>query len=245
MVVVAVLVALACRDPAGAPVVTGRTVDIAVDDDPARAIVIEGATPLHTLVPTPAGSWFEVVATTRDEARTLELPRPATTYAGNELRVYLDQGRPALGVFRQVDASTPGELSGIARQPLVFLADVTAIHVRTRPLPLPLLAVTIAGREVPLDSDRLRALPKVNASVPRERGWRLFDVIALASPPTELRSIRLHTHAAITPIDLATARSPDALLKQNQRGEYVFRVWDNASARPRIEVRGVTRIEIN
>lgn len=220
----------------------GPTVEVRVDDGAPRRVAVTTPVTLVSLVGVAPDAWLEVTAAAGDE-RTLELTRPAATYPDTEVRIYIDQARPAIGVFRSVTPTMPPDIVAIAKQPVVSLVDVSAIHVHTRPRELPPLTVVADGRAVSV-STQLRDLAKLRATTPRERGWRLGDVIGLVVPADRvLRSVRLHAQGAITEIDVQALRAPTAIFKENQRGEYVFRMWDNAKSR-QLEVRGVTKIEV-
>lgn len=240
---IALLLATGCgRDPAP-PAPVGPTIEITLDDGAPRRASLGGPQPLVELIGVAPASWLEVIASSDDE-RTLELTRPATTYPDADVRFYFDQDRPALGVFRRITPDMPPDVARIARQPIVGLAGITTVEIRTRPRVMPPLAVTVDGSTQPI-AESLRSLKLHPTNKPRERGWSFGDVIALAVPRDRgVRAIRLHTRAgSVTPLDVQAARSEGAILKRNQRGQYVFRMWDN-SGKAALEVRDVTSIDI-
>lgn len=242
-VAIALLFALACgRTKEAPPVSGGPTLEITVDEGDPQTVTLGSVHPLAALVGPQPSAWLEVAAATADE-RDLELTRPATKYPDAEIRLYVDQGRAALGVFRQITADMPVDIQRIARQPIVALVGVTEVTVRTRAETFPPLSLRIDGRDQ-LISDSLATLRRHPSRKPRERGWELGMLVGLAVPAEQIvTSVRLHTKAGTSsPVDPALLRNPNAVLKRNRHGEYVFRMWDT---KPTLEVRGVTSIEIS
>lgn len=225
---------------------TGPTVQLTIDDQAPRTVVIDGTIALSTLVELSPATWIEVRAEALDE-RGIELWEPVTRYPGSEIRLYLDQGQPALGLFPPVTPDMPAEVAALARQPTASLTTVASVHVLTRRIAQPGLLIVGRGREITIPSEQVRALPAVPRGTSRAQGWQLSDVIDLASLDGEVRTIRIE--GAGDPISLAVGvlRDPQQIivLKQNQRGEYVFRMWEPNGRSPTRELRRVTRIVVD
>jgi len=246
-VAVAIAMLGACRGDPPAPVVpSGPTVQLTLDEGPPRTIVIGGPIALSTLFEVAPAAWIEVRADATDD-RGLELSAPATRYPGSELRLYLDQGQPALGVFPPVTPDMPAEVAALARQPSVSLTSLASVHVLTRRIALPGLIVVVGGHEVAVVSDQLLALPGVPRGASRAQGWLLAGVIGLAVPDREVATIRVLGAGDPVTLDAQVLRDPGKIvvLKQNQRGEYVFRVWEVDGRYPTRELRRVTRIVVD
>lgn len=236
-----------CRgDPPAPAGPTGPTIQLTVDDGPARTVVIDRTLALASLLELPPAAWLEVRAEAVDE-RGIELWAPATWYPGSEVRLYLDQGQPALGLFPPVTPDMPAEVAALARQPTASLTTLASVHVVTRRVTRPGLIVVGDGREIAITSDQLRALPALQRGASRAEGWPLADVIDLASPKVEVQTIRIE--GAGDPITLAAQALRDPaqilVLKQNQRGDYVFRMWEPQGRSPTRELRRVTRIVVD
>lgn len=242
-VAIALLLAMACgrrSEPPPAPV--GPSLEITVDEADAERVTLDVAPrPLAAVVGPQPAAWLVVTASSAD-GRDLELTRPATTYPDAEVRLYVDEGRAAVGVFRRITADMPADIQRIARQPIIALIDVTEVTVRTRLETFAPLVIRVDGRDQMI-SDALRTLPRRPSKRPRERGWELAAIVALAVPPERtIAVVRLHAKdGTVMPLDAALVRAPEAVLKRNRHGEYVFRMWDT---KPAVEVRGVTLIEI-
>jgi len=242
-VAIALLLASACSRPTKDAVPPpGPTVELTVDDGDTTAVTMgSAARPLAAVVGPQPAAWLEVRASTAD-GRDLELTRPATKYPDAEVRLYMDQGRPALGVFRHITADMPADIQRIARQPIVALAGVAEVTVRTQLETFAPLTIRLEGRDQVI-TESLRTLRLHPSRKPRERGWELGAILALAVPPDRaITAVRLHTKdGTAMPLDVALVRNPSAVLKRNRHGEYVFRMWDT---KPTLELRGVTLIEI-
>ena len=225
---------------------TGPTVQLTVDNRPVRMIVVDRTLALTSVLDLPPTAWLEVRAEAVDE-RGIELWAPATRSPGSEVRLYLDQGRPAIGLFPPVTPDMPSEVAALARQPTASLTSIASVHVVTRRVTLPGLVVVGGGRDIAITSDQVRGLTALQRGVSRAEGWPLAAVIDLALPKGEVRTIRIE--GAGEPISLANAtlRDPKQILvlKQNQRGEYVFRMWEREGRSPTRELRGVTRIVVD
>lgn len=236
-----------CRDGTqAAAVATGPTVQLTLDDRPPRTVAVGGTVALSTLVDLPPAAWLEVRGDAVDD-RGLELWAPAARYPGSELRLYLDQGQPALGLFPPVTADMPTEVAALARQPTVSLTALASVQVLTRVIVQPGLIVAGASREVAIASDQLHALPALPRGASRAQGWPLADVIDLASVQPELRTIRVEGAGDPLTFSAAAVRDPTQIivLKQNKRGEYVVRVWEVDGRSPTRELRRVTRIVVD
>jgi hypothetical protein len=236
-----------CRgDPPAPAIPTGPTVQLTVDDGAPRTIAIERTIPLRALLDVAPAAWIEVRAAATDE-RGLELSAPATRYPGSELRLYLDQGQPALGVFPPITPDMPADVAALARQPTASLTSLASVHVQTRPTARSGLVVVAEGREVAISGEQVHALPGVPRGTSRAQGWLLAGLIELASPGREVTTIRILGAGDPMTIGAQLLRDPAQIvvLKQNQRGEYVFRVWDRDGRYPTREVRRVTRIVLD
>ena len=238
---------VACRNrPPPAPAPPGLTIRLALDQR-ARTVAIARPIALAALVDASPATWLEVRAEATD-GRRLELPDPTTTYAGSELRLYVDPRGIALGVFSPIAPDMPPEIAAIARQPVAWLTPVASVEVVTRrpaPAPAPALTLVAAGREVELTDAQLHGVALVEGEGPRLQGWPLLDVIALGAPGLVPRAIRIVGDDELA-LEPAAVRDPARrhLLKANQRGEYVLRVWDIGGRHPTRELRRVTRIVV-
>ncbi len=217
-----------------------------LDDGVPRTIPIDGAISLATLIALPPAIWLEVHGEATDD-RELQLDGPARRYPGSEVRVYLEQGRPALGVFPPVTPDMPPEVAALARQPSASLTGLARVHVVTKRTALPGLIVVDGTRELAVTSDQLVMLAGIQRGESRAQGWALVDVIGLARSTTGIQTFQIF--GAGDPITLAGSALRDAtqilVLKQNQRGEYVFRVWASDGRRPSRELRRVTKIVVD
>jgi len=246
-VAVAIAMLGACRGDPPAPVAPiGPTVQLTLDDGPPRTIVIRGPILLSTQFDVAPAGWIEVRADATDD-RGLELSAPATRYPGSELRLYLDQGQPALGVFPPITPDMPPEVAALARQPTASLTSLASVHVLTRRVAPSGLTVVVGGHEVEVASAQLHALPGVPRGTSRAQGVLLAGVIDLAAPGREVRTIRIVGAGDTVTLDPQVLRDPRQIvvLKQNQRGEYVFRVWEVDGRYPTRELRRVTRVVVD
>jgi len=246
-VVIAAAMLGACRgDPPAPAAPLGPTIQLAVDDGASRAITIGGSIPLATLVAAAPATWLEVRADATDD-RGLEVVAPATSYPGSELRLYLDHGQPALGVFPPITPDMPPEVAALARQPTASLTSLASVHVLTRRVAPSGLTVVVGGREVVVPSAQLHALPGVPRGTSRAQGLLFAGVVGLAAQGREIRTIRIVGVGDTVTLDPQVLRDPRQLvvLKQNQRGEYVFRVWEVDGRYPTRELRRVTQIVLD
>lgn len=233
-----VLVLVACRAPAP----SGPSVEISVDSKPFRTLPIGATTSLAALVPPKPEAWFDVTARSAD-GRFIEIAHPQTTYPGSEIRLYVQRGKPAIGVFRPVPTGVPADVERIAREPAVQLDGVIAVDVLTHAPAAPAVAglvVEAPGRPPQtLEPEDLEDLKEGSGPTGHAHGWALGDVLARAgvAGAAHVRIIGDHEEA----IDL-TAHT--VLIKQNHRGQYVVQVWDDGNVEAVAEVRGVSKIVV-
>ncbi|HUS27962.1 MAG TPA: hypothetical protein VMZ53_05620 [Kofleriaceae bacterium] len=221
----------ACNDKPATPTAKGPHVEIFTDEN-ARTVAVGEPVALASLVAPPPGSWLEVRADTAD-ARFLELaPRQ-----NDEIRLYIDHDKVAIGVFPPVTPDMSPEVRARANQPFSSLVGVTTVRVATHLPSLPNLTVAVGGKDIVL-SDALRGLAATGKR--RAQGWPLEDVLTLAGA-ANATSARIVGAQEIT---LDRSEIVKALIKPNQRGEYVIRVWDDGAKAPTREVRSVTKIVI-
>ena len=223
------LALVACREkPRPAPP-RGPQVEVFTDEN-ARTISVDQPVALASIVAPPAASWIEVRADTSDQ-RFIELsPRPE-----DEVRLYVDHGAAAIGVFPPVTPDMAPEVKQRASLPLSSLVGITSVHVATHLPALPPLQISVGDNDVTL-GDALRGLAMTGKQ--RAAGWPLLDVIALAGA-ADVQAVRVVGAQEIT---LDRAELEKAVLKLSSRGEYVVRVWDEGAKAPTREVRGVTKI---
>jgi len=214
----------------------GPTVQVVVDEDAAVTVTVDRAIPLRSVVSPAVASWLEVRGETSG-GQWIELP---TKGSGSEIRLYLDQGRPAIGTFVPVTADMPPEIARIASQPTASLPDIATVRVITKRPPLSSIVVEVAGVATTLAGEKLWELPGIRGEK-HVQGWALADVIDLASQQPANRAEVIG--ATTLPI---AAFEPNRLyvLKLNQRGEYVFRVWERGARTPMQEVRRVAKIVV-
>jgi hypothetical protein len=217
-------------------------VQISIDGKPLRTVAIGAPVALATLVPPAPGAWFDVTAKTAD-GRFLELAHPATTYPGAEVRLYLDHGKPAIGVFRPVAPNLPPDVDRIAREPAIALDGILEIDVLTHAPPVAAvegLVVEAPGRpQQTLQPDDLSDLPDASGPTARAHGWALSAVLERAGVAGVSHVDVIGDHDE--PIDLD---KHTVLIKQNHRGQYVVQVWDTGHEEASEEVRGVQKIVV-
>ena len=238
----AMLLVAACQDahpPPDKPV--GIPVELSLDGA-VRTVLVAGAIPLAGLIDAAPSTWLEVRATSPDH-RWLELETPTKTYPGAELRLYLDQGRAALGVFPPSSPNRSPQLAALANQPTAWLAPVSTISIVTRrdTTVASALIIELDGHEVPLSKDELAQLPLTSEA----NGWSLALVISLVTHERSLHTLRLVGAGELT-LDPVVLRAPKStyFLKANQRGEFVFRAWASGGDEPSQELRRVTKIVV-
>lgn len=179
----------------------------------------------------PVAAWRDVHAIAPD-GRFLDLHAPARTYPGAELRIYVERGKPVIGVFRPRSADLPAALARIADQPIGVLPDVQRIEITIRPPPAPRSLVLIAGgAEHPVPA---------HAELSKRRGAPLAALLA-GLPGARVRVIGDATELAYDRA-VIDATPGDFTLKQTRHDDYVFRRWQGASATE--ELRGIRRIVV-
>ncbi len=238
------MVLAGCREeaPPAPPAGPGPSVQLALDGA-ARRVAISQPIALTRLVDAAPSTWLEVRAET-DDGRALELPSPSTTYPDREVRLYLDEGRPALGVFPPITADMPPDVAARARQPTATLAPISRVSVTTHRVDSrPPLTIVIDGAEHALTADQLDTLLPATGGPPRAQGWPLADVIGLAAGSRTFRTVRIVADEDLT-LGTHALRAPQqqALLRLNHHGEYVFRVWESGRQSPTYERHHVTKI---
>jgi hypothetical protein len=234
----------ACRNNS-AEIPRGRSIELSLDGA-ARTVAIDRPIALASLVDAAAASWIEVRADSRDD-RWLELEAPSTTYPDAEIRLYVERDRAAIGVFPPVTADMRPEVAALAKQPLAVLDNVVRVEVLTRrDFKLSPLTVEIAGREVILTGEQVRALRALSGGKSRPQGWSLAELIAIAAPGHPPQRVTVIGSSEVS-LDGAALHDPEAIhvLKSNQHGEYVFRVWQKGARYPTREVRRVTKLVID
>lgn len=115
---------VACKGKAAPPPPVGPSIEVFTDQT-ARSVTVDRAFALTTIVTPPPTSWIAVSADTADD-RSIEFASPATTYAGDEIRLYLDHGKVAIGVFPPVTADMPPQTRERASQPILSLVGITS-----------------------------------------------------------------------------------------------------------------------
>jgi hypothetical protein len=220
----------ACKDKPASPQ-HGPEIELFVDDT-ARTVAIDEPIALSKVVAPLPASWLEVRADGTNDHFIELSPRPE-----DELRLYIDHGEVSIGVFPPITADMPAEVKQRAAQPLSSLVGIKTVHVVTHLPKLPSLIVSVDDREVTLD-DALRGLTPSGKR--RAQGWALSDVLVLAGAG-DAQVVRV---IGPRPQEITLDRSEidKAIIKPNQRGEYVVRVWDEGAKAPTREVRGVTKI---
>lgn len=219
----------ACKGKPASPPPHGPEIELFTDEN-AHTVSVDQPIALAKLVAPPPEAWLEVRADGANDHFIELSPRPE-----DEIRLYVDHGEVAIGVFPPITPDMPPDVQRRAAQPLSSLVGITSVHVATHLPALPSLVVAIDNREVTL-GDALRGLSLSGKR--RAQGWALADVLVLAGA-ADVRVVRIVGAQEIT---LDRAEIDKAIIKPNQRGEYVVRVWDDGAKAPTREVRGVTKI---
>jgi hypothetical protein len=218
----------ACKDkPASPP--HGPEIELFVDDN-ARTVAVDQPIALSKVVTPAPASWLEVRADGANDHFIELSPRPE-----DEIRLYIDHDEVAIGVFPPLTADMPADVKQRAALPLSSLVGLTSVHGMTHLPKLPSLVIGLGEREVTLD-DALHGLTPSGKR--RAQGWALSDVLVLAGAG-DVQALRIVGAQEIT---LDRSEIDKAIIKPNQRGEYVVRVWDEGAKAPTREVRGVTKI---
>jgi hypothetical protein len=232
------LISIACGSQPSPP----ANLALSIDDDATTQVAITAPIALADLVWVPSPVWREVRAEASD-GRTITLTSPATTYANAEVRLYLDGNRVALGVFPPITPDMKPEVARLARQPLESLVGITSLRIVTRRRELPGLTVEVDGKPTVLGTDRLRALPVIRVGPKGSEGWSVLEIAARMDPQRTWRSIRAIGEDASIEVDLRA--SSHYVLKPNQRGDYVLRVWERGNKAPTREIRKLTKIALD
>lgn len=236
----------ACKRSAPA----GPSVKLYVDEKEVATVPVTASpVPLASLLPAAAADptkWRRLEGRATG-GRFLDVRQPTTTYQDGEARLYLQQGAPAVGLFRPVRAGLPEHIAKIARQPAVSLTDVVDIRIYTRdPPPVVVAELALEATGMPpstLVPEDLEELPEVKGKDgSRARGRTLADVIAhrlhgnIERVTVEGRDGRTHTVAASELAD------PQLLLKVNNKNQWVFKVWAGGEAVT--EIRDLVRLRV-
>ena len=250
--VLVVLVALSgCKRAAKAP--AGPTIRVFVDDVEVGVVAVsEEPIPLASRLPKEAAdpeTWRRIEAHASG-GRFLDVRRPTETYANGEVRLYLQQKQPAIGVFRPVREGLPEHIAKIARQPAVSLSDVSKVVVHTRdPVPVPVAELSLEATGLPpwtIVPEDLEDLPVVAGDRSAGRGRAVRDVVRARTQGLvdrvviEARDGRAHTLDAE---DLAD-EGKKALLRVNRKNQWVFKLYEGGADSASAEVRDVVRLRI-
>jgi hypothetical protein len=185
----------------------------------------------------PAAAWRHVSAEVPG-GPTLQLVRPADTYADQDAVLYLDGDRPALGLFRRVSAAAPAHVRDLAATPTLAQAGVAVIDVRTREaarpaVPAPAVAMRAGDQACALDAAALAGLPRAGASgggAEERPSWDVRDLArACFGPAVVVAAVR----APGLDVDAATLARADraVVVKRNRRGELRVRLVDPTAGR--------------
>lgn len=203
-----------------------------IDGEHVADLVISQPRLLADAVPwLPIGLWREVHASAPD-GRYLDLHAPARTYPGSEIRLYVERGKPAIGVFRPRATDLPASLARIADQPIGALPGVQRIEIaiRARPAP-PALELNVRGTA--------QTLPE-HAELSKRRGAPLAALLA-GVPGARVRVIG-ETTERVYARDVIESTPADFTLKRTHTGGFVFRRWQGTSATD--ELRGIRSIVV-
>jgi len=234
------------REPPPPKPPVGPTIEIALDDGLPRTISVGAPAPLASLIEVPPATWVAVHGESTDD-RELHLDAPATAYPGSELRIFLEQGRPAIGLFPPVTPDMPLAVAALARQPTVVLTALARVTVVTKRAVLPDLIVVDGAREITVAGDQLVTIAAAPRGESRAQGWLLADVIGVARSTVGITSIQIIGGGDPIALPASALTDPTMILvlKQNQRGEYVYRAWAPDGRRPTRELRRVTKIVVD
>lgn len=209
----------------------GPTLEILLDGELLTTATITEPIALARLVPyLPPPTWL-VVSSKAPDGRYVELESPAISYPRAEVRIYLERGKPALGVFNPVEPNLPAAVARIAAQPLASLHPISRLEILTKIPDLLDLDIEVDGRPLVIAAPALEALHT-------QRG---VAVATLFDAPH--RQIRIIAPTGEQTFPWSALQDRDVRLKQNRQGEYVFRVWDNQRDKA-FEVRDVTKIVV-
>lgn len=244
----ATLAVFACKSKAPA----GPSVKLYVDETQVGTVAVTSSpVPLASLLPAAASdpaSWKRIEGRATG-GRFLDVRQPTTTYQDGEVRLYLQQGTAAVGIFRPVRPGLPEHIAKIARQPAVSLADLVDVRVYTR-APPPAVVATLeieatglpAWTMAPADLEEIPEAAKTDGS--RARGRALADVVrfridgSIERVIVEGRDGRSHT---ITAGDLDDPEKK-LLVKVNNKNQWVFKDWSGGEATT--EIRDLVRLQV-
>lgn len=239
-----------CKKPAPA----GPTVKLYVDEKEVATIAVTTSpVALAGLLPKAASdptTWRRIEGRASG-GRFLDVRQPVATYQNGEARLYLQQGAPAIGIFRPVREGLPEHVAKIARQPAVSLTDVVDVRVYTKdppPVTLAELLVEPSGLApytmVPEDLEEFPEVKQGNSAASRGQGRNLADIVRFRTSGTidrvvvEGRDGRSHT---VTAAELDDRTKP-LLVKVNNKNQWVFKVMVGSEAT--VEVRDLLKLRI-
>jgi hypothetical protein len=230
---VAALVVVACSSPRREEAAASPTLKVIVDGAlVAQVPVAELRTRprLAELVSAPVATWREIEAP-QPGGPTLVAVRLDELYRDQDAVLYLDDGKPALGMFRRVAADAPQTIRELAATPTIAQAGISEVRIRTRevaPAKPPPLTLVAGDRRCALDDAALGAITPAGTG----RGGadrRYWDVRALSrhcfgADPTRVK-------VGTIDVDAATLARSDRLLtaKISRRGQLKVRLVDPTS----------------
>jgi len=220
----------ACSSPRREEAAPAPTLAVLVDGEVvAEVAVAELSTRprLAELVSAPVASWREIEAPQRG-GPTLVAVRLDELYRDQDAVLYLDAGKPALGMFRRVAADAPEAVRALAATPTIAQTGISEVRIRTRevaPAEPPALTLVAGDRRCALDAKMLGTITPAGTG----RGGadrRYWDVRALSrhcfgADPTRVKVGTLD-------VDAATLARSDRLLtaKISRRGQLKVRLVD-------------------
>jgi len=180
--------------------------------------------------------------------RFLDVRQPYATYQNGEARLYLQQGQPALGIFRPVRDGLPEHIAKIARQPAVSINGIVDVRVYTKdPPPVVEAELVVEATGLPswtMVADDLEELPEFTDGSARARGRTLADIARSRVTGTiervviEARDGGSHAVSAAALDD----KTKPLLVKVNNKNQWVFKAWANGAADA--EVRDLVKLRI-
>lgn len=208
----------------------------------------------------PISAWRELVATSRDGRRTLDIARFAEKYREFEVILYRDpQQGPALGLFRKPSPSLPAHLRAKLAEPHLALTDVATIAIRTKERPedradgAAALSLALGGAPRNVSAAELERLDKVlppglaardRGGAGKKAGWPLAKVLAMVGSKADVGPLVARNDTGETlAIPAADKNGPVVLLRLNQRGMFELSLWPSGATEPSARLRGVSVIE--
>lgn len=205
-------------------------------------------------------SWTGVIAVSSDNMRRFAIDDFPKTFGSHSLELFVDdQGRPCVGVFRQIAEGALEHVRAFHLKPKRLIVDVGIVELHREALP-PMaterdpLTITIGGVTTKLSSKQLHGLPLTPAFVSRAEGgkghnrnWHLQDVVATQLAPAEVKTVRVINAQGdaveLTGDSLAdTKRRP--LLRYNRNGVLILERWSEGNSKPDAKLRNVVRLEV-